>query len=97
VTRPVLLYDGDCRFCRFTARIAARFDRGRYAYLPFDDAEAAPLLARLPEARRYASVHLFRPDGSVWSPSSAPYRFVARIRHKLGPRLPDRPGPRRYP
>ena len=95
--RPVLLYDGDCRFCRFTARIAARFDRGRYAYLPFDDAEAAPLLARLPEARRYASVHLFRPDGSVWSPSSAPYRLIADNRRRLGRLVPARPGPRRYP
>jgi hypothetical protein len=79
------------------ARVAARFDRGRYAYLPFDDAESESLLARLPEARRYASAHLFRPDGSVWSPGSAPYRLVARIRHRLGPLVPDGPGPRRYP
>ncbi len=97
MTRPVLLYDGGCRFCRFTARIAARFDRGRNAYLAFDDAEAERLLARLPEARRYASAHLVRPDGSIWSPSSAPYRFVARIRRRLGPLVPDGPGPRRYP
>jgi len=79
------------------ARVAARIDRGRYAYLPFDDAEAEPLLARLPEAKRYASVHLVRPDGSLRSPNSAPYRFVASIRHKLGPLVPDGPGPRRYP
>jgi hypothetical protein len=79
------------------ARVAARIDRGRYAYLPFDDAGAEPLLMRLPEARRYASAHLVRLDGSIWSPSSAPYRFVARIRHKLGPLVPDGPGPRRYP
>jgi predicted DCC family thiol-disulfide oxidoreductase YuxK len=97
VRRPVLLYDGACRFCRFTALIAARFDRGRYAYLPFDDAEAAPLLARLPEARRNASAHLFRPDGSVWSPSSAPYRLIAGNRRRLGRLVPARPGPRRYP
>jgi hypothetical protein len=79
------------------ARVAARIDRGRYAYLPFDDAEAEPLLARLPEARRYASAHVVRPDGSVWSPSSAPYRVVAGIRHRLGPLVPNGPGPRRYP
>ena len=97
MTRPVLLYDGGCRFCRFTARIAARFDRGRNAYLAFDDVEAERLLARLPEARRYASAHLVRSDGSIWSPSSAPYRFVARIRRRLGPLVPDGPGPRRYP
>jgi predicted DCC family thiol-disulfide oxidoreductase YuxK len=97
VTKPVLLYDGGCRFCRFVARVVARVDRGRYAYLPFDDPEAEPLLARLPEASRYASAHLVRPDGSVWSPSSAPYRLVARNRRLLGRLAPDRPGPRRYP
>jgi hypothetical protein len=79
------------------ARVAARFDRGRYAYLPFDDAEAEPLLTRLPEAKRYASAHLVSPDGSIWSPSSAPYRFIARVRHRLGPLVPNGPGPRRYP
>jgi hypothetical protein len=79
------------------ARVAARFDRGRYAYLPFDDAEAEPLLARLPEPARYASAHVFRPDGSVWSLTSAPYRFVASNRYRLGPIVPDGPGPRRYP
>ena len=79
------------------ARVAARVDRGRYAYLPFDDPEAEPLLVRLPEERRYASAHLFRPDGSVRSPTSAPYRLVAHNRHRLGPLVPDGPGPRRYP
>jgi hypothetical protein len=79
------------------ARVAARFDRGRYAYLPFDDPDAEPLLARLPEAKRFASAHLLRPDGSVWSPTSAPYRLVARNRHRLGRLVPNRPGPRRYP
>ena len=95
--RPVLLYDGGCRFCRFTARVAARFDRGRYAYLPFDDPDAEQLLARLPEAKRFASAHLVRPDGSLWSPSSAPYRLVASNRGRLGRLVPNRPGPRRYP
>ena len=65
--------------------------------LPFDDPDAEPLLARLPEAVRFESVHLFRPDGSVWSPSSAPYRFVARNRDRLARFVPNRPGPRRYP
>ena len=93
----MVLYDGGCRFCRFVARAGARLDRGRYAYLPFDDVDAEPLLARLPEERRYATAHLFRPDGSVWSPSSVLYRIVAANRGKLGPLVPNRPGPRRYP
>lgn len=79
------------------ARVAARLDRGRLAYLPFDDPEATPLLGQLSEATRFESAHVFRPDGSVWSPSSAAYRFVADNRHRLGRLVADRPGPRRYP
>ena len=97
MTRPVLLYDGGCRFCRFSARVVDRLDFGRLAYLPFDDPAAQPLLARLPESVRCETIHLFRPDGSVWSPRSAPYRLVARNRHRLGRVVPDVPGPRRYP
>ena len=97
MNRPVVLYDGGCRFCRFTARVAARFDRGRYAYLPFDDPVAVPMLDRFPEAVRFESAHFYRDDGSIWSPSNPAYRLVARNRHRLGPFVPDRPGPRRYP
>ena len=79
------------------ARVAARLDRGRYAYLPFDDPDAERLLARMPESTRYATAHVVRPDGSVWSPGGAPYRFVANNRHRLGPIVPEGPGPRRYP
>jgi hypothetical protein len=52
---------------------------------------------RIPEERRYESAHVARPDGSIWSPTSTPYRLVARNRHRLGPLVPDGPGPRRYP
>jgi hypothetical protein len=79
------------------ARVAARLDRGRYGWLPFDDEAAQPLLARLPEPERRESAHLARTDGSIWSPTSAPYRLVARNRHRLGPFVPDGRGPRRYP
>jgi predicted DCC family thiol-disulfide oxidoreductase YuxK len=64
--RPVLLYDSDCRVCRFTARLVQRLDRGeRLAFLPLDAEEAASLLAELPEEDRMASWRLARPDGSL--------------------------------
>ena len=79
------------------ARVAARVDRGSYAWLPFDDEAARPLLAPLPESRRFESVHVVRADGSIRSPSNALYRLVAQNRRRLGSLVPDGPGPRRYP
>ena len=62
--RPTLLYDGDCRFCRFAARTADRLDRERrIALLPFDDPDALELVERLPAGERAASWQLVLPDG----------------------------------
>lgn len=66
--RPVLLYDGGCRFCRFAARLVARLDRrGELAFLPLDDPEAAPLLAGVVEEVRLETWRLASPDGSLAS------------------------------
>jgi predicted DCC family thiol-disulfide oxidoreductase YuxK len=102
--RPVLLYDGGCRFCRWAARVVASFDRGgKLAFLPFDDEEAGRFLEAIPADERYESWHLIRPDGRRYSrgvvggPADAVYGLIARHRDKLGKLVPDGPGPRRRP
>ncbi len=70
--RPVLLYDGDCRFCRFMARGIEALDRGRrFGYLPFADELALELLAPVPPDEREHSVHLVFPDGAIASAGDA--------------------------
>jgi predicted DCC family thiol-disulfide oxidoreductase YuxK len=70
--RPVLLYDGDCRFCRASARAVAALDRRRsFAILPLDDPAAAPLLASVPPERRGESMSVVQPDGWVLSAGDA--------------------------
>lgn len=62
--RPVLLYDGDCRFCRFAARLVVSLDRDHeLALLPFADQAAAPLLELIPAGARLDSWHLLLPGG----------------------------------
>ncbi|HSI97423.1 MAG TPA: DUF393 domain-containing protein [Gaiellaceae bacterium] len=64
--RPVLLYDGECRVCRFAARSLVRLDRhDELAFLPLQDDAAQPLLASLGEEERLATWRLARPDGSL--------------------------------
>ncbi len=70
--RPVLLYDGDCRFCRFVARGIEALDwRHRFGYLPFADEVALDLLAPVPAGEREHSVHLVFPDGDIASAGDA--------------------------
>ncbi len=103
--RPVLLYDAHCRFCRFTARLVSRLDRGeRLAFLPLDDPAADELLRSIPAAERVASWRLVRRNGTVsgygWIRGRLPdavYKVVARHRGHLGRLVPDGAAPRRYP
>lgn len=66
VSRPVLLYDQSCRFCRWTARVVLRLDRRQeLAVLPLDDPEAAELLEPIHEAERDDSWRLALTNGNV--------------------------------
>jgi predicted DCC family thiol-disulfide oxidoreductase YuxK len=70
--RPVLFYDGECRFCRFTARAIESLDqRHRFGYLPFSDELAPELLASVAPGRREHSIHVVFPDGGVVSAGDA--------------------------
>jgi predicted DCC family thiol-disulfide oxidoreductase YuxK len=70
--RPVLFYDGECRFCRFTARAIATLDRRRrFAYLPFSDRLAPELLSVIPADHREHSIHVVFPDGEIASAGDA--------------------------
>ena len=65
MTRPVMLYDGECRLCRWAARIAARLDRDeQLALLPLGDEEAPRLLAAIPAEARDGRWWLVLTDGT---------------------------------
>jgi predicted DCC family thiol-disulfide oxidoreductase YuxK len=64
--RSVLLYDAECRFCRFAARVVDRVDRDEeLAIMPLQDPRAAPLLDCLPEDERLSSWRIARNDGRL--------------------------------
>jgi predicted DCC family thiol-disulfide oxidoreductase YuxK len=78
--RPVLLYDSECRFCRFVARTVVRLDRhDRVAFLPLTAPQALPLLPDLSETERLASIHLVEPDGRRFSRGAALTRLIRRL------------------
>lgn len=64
--RPVLLYDGECRLCRFVVRCVVRLDRRQeLAVLPLQDEAATPLLAAVPASERFDTWRLASKDGSL--------------------------------
>lgn len=73
MTHPhILLYDGDCSFCRVCTALMLAKDRRRVLHpLPLQDPAAAALTPGLDGAERMASWHLVAPDQSVRSGADA--------------------------
>ncbi len=73
--KPVLIFDGDCNFCRRWIARWSHVTEGRVDYLPSQ--EAAPLIPYISPAQFQASVQLIEPDGSVYEGAEAVFRTLA--------------------
>jgi len=80
-SKPLLVYDGDCTFCRLWIERWKAFTGDRIDYAPFQDvADAFPRIS--PEQFK-KSVQLLMPDGSVFS---AAHAVLQTLRHASGKR-----------
>lgn len=72
MNEPVLLYDADCGFCRWSIdKILARDRDGRVRVVPLQSPESDTLLRGMDEATKMASWHLVMPDGTIYSAGAA--------------------------
>jgi predicted DCC family thiol-disulfide oxidoreductase YuxK len=70
--RPVILYDSDCAFCRWSVDKVLAWDRRRrLRAVAIQGAEADELLSEIPEAERLASWHFVAADGRRYSAGAA--------------------------
>jgi predicted DCC family thiol-disulfide oxidoreductase YuxK len=70
--RPVVLYDTDCGFCRWSLAKLLAWDRHRRLRpVAIQSAEGQRLLADLSEAKRLSSWHLVAPEGRLRSAGAA--------------------------
>jgi predicted DCC family thiol-disulfide oxidoreductase YuxK len=84
LSRPVLLYDGNCGFCRRWVSRLQHWDRGRAIdYVAAADRGAVAGLPPLSDATLDRAMHLVTPDGQVYPGARA-----------LGPLLAILPGGR---
>lgn len=72
MTRPIVLYDRDCGFCRWSlSKLLAWDRRGRLRPVALQSDEADRLLAGMPEDERMGSWHFATRDGEVRSAGAA--------------------------
>lgn len=75
--RPVLIYDGDCGFCRRSVARAERLTGSRVEYLAQGAAECRTRFPSLPPEALRESVHLVEPGGRVSRGAEAVLRALA--------------------
>lgn len=73
--KPLMLWDGDCGFCKRSAQRLQRRTGDQIDYAAYQT-----MLARfpeIPEAELEKAVHLVEPDGGIYHSAEAIYRALA--------------------
>jgi predicted DCC family thiol-disulfide oxidoreductase YuxK len=73
--KPLLIFDGDCGFCRRWIERWKSWTSGRVDYAPSQ--EAAPRFPEIPHGDFQRSVQLITPDGRVFDGAEAIFRSLA--------------------
>ena len=66
---PLLVYDGDCGFCKYWVRYWQRLTGDRVAYAPYQ--EVAAQFPEIPVAAFQRAVQYIAPDGKIASGAEA--------------------------
>jgi predicted DCC family thiol-disulfide oxidoreductase YuxK len=75
--KPLLIFDGDCNFCRRWIRRWQQSTGDRVEYIPFQDPRVAEWFPELPRQLFEQSVYLIEPDGSVFYGAEAAFRALS--------------------
>jgi predicted DCC family thiol-disulfide oxidoreductase YuxK len=75
--KPVLLFDGECGFCRFWVSYWKRVTGDRVSYRPFQ--EAGREYPHIPPADFRKSMKLVLPSGELFSGAHAAFRLLAEV------------------
>jgi lipase maturation factor 1 len=81
--RPLLIYDGNCGFCRFCVDYWAKLTGGQISFAPFQ--EVAPEFPEIHLDEFQAAVQLIEPDGSRSRAAEAVFHTLACVPRYGGP------------
>ena len=75
--RPVMVFDGDCGFCKLWIRRWRQMTREEVDYLPAQDPRIQTQFPEIPRAQFDVAVHLIETDGQVYVGAEAVVRAMA--------------------
>jgi len=75
--KPLLIYDGNCHFCRYWANRWHRLTGDTVDYLPLQEPRLADLFPEISRLALESAVHFIEPDGKVSSGAQAVFRLLA--------------------
>jgi predicted DCC family thiol-disulfide oxidoreductase YuxK len=81
--KPLLVYDGECNFCKFWILRWQRATKDRVDYIASQDPRIAQQFPELPPESFEESVQLILPDGTVYSGAEAVFRSLT-VSHAWG-------------
>jgi lipase maturation factor 1 len=84
--RPLMIYDGDCNFCKFWIVRWQQTTAGTVDYIASQEPRVAEQFPELPRERLGASVQLVETDGTVFEGADAVFRALAYNRGFRWPR-----------
>jgi predicted DCC family thiol-disulfide oxidoreductase YuxK len=76
--KPLMIYDGDCDFCKKWIRRWQKLTCDAVDYLPFQDSLIAARFLEIPREEFERSVQLIEPDGEIFSGAEAVFRALAK-------------------
>ena len=76
-SKPILIFDGDCRFCSLWIKRWQQATGDRVDYVPFQDPSVAERFPEIPRAHFESAVQLIETDGRVYSAAEAAFRAMA--------------------
>lgn len=75
--KPLLVFDGECKFCRYWVERWRRVTEDQIDYAPFQDPSVTNRFPDLPRAEFESAVHLIEPGGRVFRGAEAVLRSLA--------------------
>jgi len=77
-SKPLVVFDGDCNFCRRWVERWREMTRGAVDYAPFQ--EAAARFPEIPRENFAQALHFIEKDGTVYRGAEAVFRSLGRVR-----------------